>query len=382
MRSSILIFLISCSVIGLARDKDTVPLKDKVSAPVPPTQQPSNDVAGVPAQPYIASIEAYGSSRINERVIRQTLGEEFEEWLKRGLAGDPASPQLEAKLVKKLKDKFGFASADWTIVQYFQPGDLAIHMTLDVVEKEDVAKRLPFLPKPAEEFKDPDNLIKQWFEYEDTALSLVESGGLEPDTVECLAFHCPFGHKHEKLKKYEKIFVEGVKKNEKALIEIQTKDKRADFRAGACYLLAYLTDGKKVVSLMVDRIKDPDEMVRNNALRVLGDISEFHAELIIPARPVIEAFKFPRVSDRSKATYIAYMLASNSQEARTEIMKSAIPDLLQILSSKQPDHRDTAHAILRKVSGKDFSATDVRSWKKWHAKLTESDLVRKSTVGP
>lgn len=53
-----------------------------------------------------------------------------------------------------------------------------------------------------------------------------------------------------------------MKKNAQALIDIQTNDKRGEWRASATYLLAYLKDGKKVVQQMVDRIKDNDVEVR------------------------------------------------------------------------------------------------------------------------
>src|SRR5207237_7400534 len=101
-------------------------------------------------------------------------------------------------------------------------------------------------------------------------LEHIASGQIAAEAEACHAFHCPFGHKHPLLKKYEKLFVDGVKKHEKELVEIQMKDKRPEYRANATYLLAYLKDGKKVVTQMVDRIKDPEAMVRNNALRVLG----------------------------------------------------------------------------------------------------------------
>ncbi len=51
-------------------------------------------------------------------------------------------------------------------------------------------------------------------------------------------------------------------------------------------------------------------------------------------------------------------------------MKSSVPTLLQMMGSSQPDHKEIAHGILRKVSGKEYAATDVQSWKNWYAKLS------------
>lgn len=381
-----------------AQDKDTIPLGKPSSKPSEQGQgsiiKPGGKAEAKPAQPiemkgeeagpeempkpYVASVETYGSARINEIILRETLGKDLDNWLKMGLAGEAESVKVESQLADKVKQKFGFPVVEWSVVQYFEPGDMALHITLDIVEKDDVAKRMPFLPEPTAELKDPEGLIKAWMEYEDIALDLVESGALEPETEQCPAFHCPFGHKHPQLQKFEKQFVGGATKHAKELVEIQSKDKRGDFRAAATYLLAYLKDGKKVISYMVDRIKDPDAAVRNNALRVLGDIAEFHTELIIPHKTVIEAFNFPRVSDRSKAVYLAYLLSMNSQAVREEIMKTSVPTLIQMMASKQPDHKELSHAILRKVSGKDFPNNDQLAWTNWFNRLSKDRIPSKS----
>ena len=329
------------------------------------------------AKPYVASIETYGSPRINSVILKETLGKELDVWLSKGLAGAPDALELETKLADKVKKKFGFSTAEWSIIQYFEPGDLALHLTLDVVEPNEVATRMPFLPEPTGTFEDPGNLIKKWQEYEELALGLVESGELQPEEDSCVAYHCPFGHKHAKLKPYEKIFVDGVKQHASRLLEIQAKDKVAASRASATYLLAYFKEGKRVVSAMVERIKDPDAVVRNNALRVLGDIAEFHPEFVIPVKPVLEAFQFPRVSDRSKAIYVAYLLALNSQQVREQILKASVPTLIQIMESTQPDHREIAHNILRKISGKEYPATDALAWTNWYGRLPKERNISK-----
>ncbi len=330
---------------------------------------------GKAPKPFVAGIDTFGSRRINEVVLKDVLGSDLETWVQMGLSGDPAALTLEQKLTKKIKDKFGFATVDWSIVEYFEGENLPLYITLDVVEPSDVATRMPFMAPPTGEFKDPGSLIQAWNEYEDIAMELIETGQIQPEADECKAFHCPFGHVHARLKRFEKLFLDGVKKHEAALVEIQANDKRADWRANASFLLAYLTDGKKVISYMRDRIKDSDAEVRNNALRVLGDIAEFHTELIIPIQPVLEALRFPRVSDRSKALYVIYLSALHSQDTRNQILKSSVPEILTIIESKQIDHKELAHGILRKISGKEYANTDITSWKTWFNKLPQERTI-------
>jgi hypothetical protein len=387
MRSLLtLAFLVPASVFAF---KDALPLQSKTNVPAkesgsivsPKTKGETPEAApaadGAP-KPYIGSIGSYGSPRVNEAVIRELLGADLDVWLKKGLASDPSAMDMEKKFVKKIKKKFGFPVADWSIIQYYEPAALVLHLTLDVVEEKDVARRMPFYPEPKEEMADPGGLLKEWADYETLAFDMVEAGQLEPEAEKCVALHCPFGHKNEKLKKWEKIFVEGAKKHNAALMEVAKRDSHPEKRAAAIYVLAYWAEQKKkVVEFMVDRIKDFDPMVRNNALRVLGDVAEFHPDVVVPISAIIPALDYPRVSDRSKALYVAYILAQGSNEIRQEIQRGAVPSLISLMECKQPDHKELAHNILKKISGKDFADTDIRAWTAWYSKLPTKEISRK-----
>lgn len=330
-------------------------------------------------KPQIVSVEVFGSNTVNEKKLRELLGPELQQWFELGLNADPKATELEKKLADKVKNKYGFALAEWSIVQYIEPSRIAMHVTLDVVPKEEREKRMPFLPTPTREFADPSGLIRGWLEYEGIALKLADDGKLNPKPGGCVALHCPFGHDDEQLKPFEKMFVEGVAKHSSELLQIASEDKRTDYRAAAVYLLPYWKkDGKKVVDAMVKRIRDPEPLVRNNALRVLGDIAEFHPDLVIPRKPVLEALNFPRVSDRSKALYLTYVATVHSAEWKEDLIKGAVPTLLTLMASQQPDHREISHGVLKKISGKDFAATDLKSWNKWASTLkAERDVAKK-----
>ena len=364
MTRSILIFVCTfLAIVSVA--EDTIPLKSKT------TQPKQETAASLQPQPYISSLGVFGSSRVNETMLRQALGKELDTWLGKGLKGDETALQMELELAEKAKKKFDFAVADWTVMQFFEPTDLAIHVTLDVVEKADVSKRMPFKSAPKGEFKDPDGLLSSWRQYEEIALDLVEAGAITPDTEKCPAVHCPFGHTHKKLKPFEKIFSEGVKKNEKVLVEILNQSAQMDDRASAAYLLAYLNEPNKVSSLLIPAIKDSEPLVRNNVLRVLGDIAERNKDVVLPSKPFLEALEFPRSSDRSKAVFVVLMMSSGSQQVREDILKNSVPALLAMLKGNQPDQRDFSHNILRKVSGKDFPVTDYLAWNNWYQKLSK-----------
>lgn len=346
-------------LLAFSEGSDTIPLKPNAE---------SKSQSDLPPKPFLASLETYGSSRINAEILRKLLGKQLDVWIEKGLKSDSSALELEPKLTNIIKEKFGFPIVEWSIFQYPEPESYPIHITLDVVEAADMSRRAPFAASPTQEIPDPGGLIKQWFEYEDQGLDLVESGAIEPDDEDCpTALHCPFGHKHEKLKKYEKIFTQGVARYQKELVRVLENDKRAEHRAAAAFLLAYQKEGKKLVGLMVGRLKDPDSIVRNNALRVLGEIAELHDQFVIPLKSVLAALEYPRVSDRSKAIYVVYHMALNSQAVRSTILETSgvASTLLQMLASTQPDHKELSHLLLRKISGKDIPSTDIKAWTDW-----------------
>ncbi len=237
---------------------------------------------------------------------------------------------------------------------------------------------MPFLNSPIGEFQDPDGILESWAKYENLAFELMQKGELLPmDAPQCPAFHCPFGHKHIQLKPFEKRFLEGARKHEKKLISIQAKDKRFEYRAAATYVLAYLKNGKLVVESMVARIRDPDSLVRNNALRVLSHIAEFHHQLFIPIDPVIAALDYPKVSDRSKAVLILHGLASHSEDNKARIREKGAAFLLKLLASGQPGHREPAHSVLRAISGKNYPMANLQAWKQWANSLPKRGVSHK-----
>jgi len=352
--------------------EDTVPLQKRLPQKKIKKDTAITDMAPRSrsiSQPYVSSLDVYGSRSLTPQKIRKAFGKELDQWIAKGLSGDRSADVLQLQLSAKVKEKFNLAFARWSILHYFEPGNLALNITLDVVEKKDRNRRMPFISEPTGKYEDPSHLIETWIEYERTAMQLVDIGQLDPTVSRCrTALHCPFAHEHPKLKRFEQTFTDGVAKNEAKLIQILTNDKRAFYRAASAYLLAYLPDGNKVISLMLSSINDPKALVRNNALRVLGDIAESHPKYRIPTKPIIAALDYPLVSDRSKAAYVLVSMLNHSKKAKKEIHHSAVPSLIKMLQSEQPNHYEVAYDILKQISGKDYGKTNNVAWRTWYKK--------------
>jgi hypothetical protein len=153
IHSFLCFFLFNAFALGadtLPLGKKTPPVNGESGSIVAPKKEKVSDTK-LPepgeGKPYVASMGTYGSSRINEVILKEFFGKELDRWLVKGLASDDSAVEMEDKMLARIRSKFKFPFAEWSIIQFFEPGQLALHFTLDVVEESDVARRMPFLPR-------------------------------------------------------------------------------------------------------------------------------------------------------------------------------------------------------------------------------------------
>lgn len=309
-------------------------------------------------------LDTFGSKRISATEVSRQYGSKIEEWVLAGKHGRPEFIQLKNEIETSIKNQFVFAYVNLSLITYFQPnpGD---YVTVDVVEPENVAERMAFLPEPKGQFEDPDGLIALWDQYLQLAFELQRSGLFEYPKS-CPAWHCTHGFENPKLAPFLEKFSKLVPKNEKKLARILKKDTRPQFRGNAAFLLAHIQSGPSVVNYVLGSVRDSSELVRNNAVRVLSDISWRHPELDIPVEPVLQVLKFPSTTDRNKAGYTLVYL-SKKEKNKKAIIKSVGPILLEMLKLKQPNNHDPAYQILKNVSGEKFDERDYEAWTSWLA---------------
>lgn len=98
-------------------------------------------------------------------MIKGSHGDLLQKCLDGFLRKDPQYEADRATLVQELVKDYNLAFAKLTIIQYFNlhnvPGRQA-YATIDVVEKVDAQRRMPFLNKPRGNYADPDGLLQAW----------------------------------------------------------------------------------------------------------------------------------------------------------------------------------------------------------------------------
>lgn len=332
------------------------------AAPAPPTPPP-------PPTPPIKAVDVYGTNRFDGAAVKSLFGQKLTTWY------ESEDDAVIKRLEKEISDGLMAEHKDigWvklSLVVYYNMGDVAqAFITVDVVERKDMKARLTFGPEPKGDFEDPEGLLAAWKEYEATFFKMMREKEIGPERVECPAFHCMGGYKHEKLKPFGEKFGRDVPPNEAKLTRILKEDKDPKDRAAAAYLLAHIKDGKKLVGLMLPMLNDPDNLVRNNASRVLSNVAMFHKEIAFPLTPILKRLDGPTMSDRNKAAAITSGLLDrpDATALHAQVIKEAGPTLIKLLKLEQPNNHDFAYKILKTVSGKDFGERDYAAWETWLA---------------
>lgn len=326
-------------------------------------------VAAAKGQSSLGAIDVYGSKRVSSIAISTDYGAKIEQWVRELNQGQPESVRLKQEIETSIKNKYDLAYVDLSLITYFAPSS-GQYLTVDVVEPQDAAKRMDFLPQPTGHFEDPDDLIALWNEYLETAFDLQRSGQFQYPKS-CPVWHCTHGFEHPKLASYLDQFNRRVPPNESKLARILKEDERAGFRANAAFLLAHIQNGASVARYSLESIRDPSSLVRNNTLRVLSEIANSHPEIDVPLAPVLNALEFPSTTDRNKAGYTLVGL-SKLEKNKTPIAKSSGRTLLLMLKLAQPNNHDPAYQILQNISGKSFGDRDYDSWENWLASVMEA----------
>ena len=84
----------------------------------------------------------------------------------------------------------------------------------------------------------------------------------------------------------------------------------------------------------------------------------------IDVTPFLDALDSPYTTDRNKALYVLFS-AATSETSKRLILQKGGDKLLALVQLKQPNNHDWAYQILKKISGKDFGATNVVAWTAW-----------------
>jgi len=134
---------------------------------------------------------------------------------------------------------------------------------------------------------------------------------------------------------------------------LRSSAKREDRRAAA-YALGYVQQSKVQVMALVRASRDPDDEVRNNAVRALGVMATSSKTVAawIPAGQIVPMLNSGIWADRNKAALLMNIL-TGARDARLlrALRSEALPSLVEMARWKDRDHAWDARMILGRIAG-------------------------------
>lgn len=332
---------------------------------------PINAIA-LTTKEYTGYFDIYGVSEKEEEALLKQNSNTFKEFIRASLpdinnvghiVDDKKAKLLHDEIINSLKKTQKYLFVKLTNIIY--PKKKSLYVTLDLVRKKDV-DRIKFNAKPTRSIVDKSGLIKKWIEYEDKGWSMMYAGNADLYLTECPALHCLFGFDKPEFKKYLPIFNQ-VNKHVDNVCDILYNDKSSKKRASAALLLGHLKSSDRIVTILTPSLNDYDSTVRNNALRVVltSLLKDDKASVFVPIEKLIKGVDDPAAEDRGKSLAILISLISKTKKYNSYIKEHSGDTLIKLLKLKQLSNHESAYEILKLISNKNYSDSDIKSWRKW-----------------
>lgn len=330
------------------------------------SQSPAWAVRVRPAARYI---EFFGSAKVSEGDVRNRFSKEIEKLLFAQARSATRSSSEAQKLEKTLEDgvkemgdfawvRLHLVKLDWNEKQ------MPMLFQFEVIEKKDMATRLPFRSPPQSDVPDSGRLIEKWGQYEALGRKFEDSSETVIERPKCRAFYCVWGGLTPELGKLEAEFVANVPAYRDNLVLIMQQHPDPVWRKRAIFLLSYLKDGSEVSNHAAYGLMDPDSDVRDAAISVLNDLTVYHQDVPIAIHEIHRLLDVPYPSDRTKALALMLNLSDNPNY-RDFLLKTASKQILKLLRVRYPNNHDMAYTVLSLLSGESFGARDYDAWDRW-----------------
>lgn len=318
------------------------------------------DVFGVDEIREKAILNAYAKNieRLNEDLLYQMrLPNASHKWQK-----IEALSRKKQRILNQMKKEYHLSYADFEPVIY---PDGQGFITIEVIDAENPRGEQYVSKKKSYEKRTTlkNDIVSKMQEYESLGFQLIFDKKISP-LISCPVHHCTFGFDEPALKPYLKLFNEAAISEKEKIIEIMNKDKNPERQATAAFLIAHFKEKEEILNLLLPHINSPHAIVRNNVLRVIGEVLQKKNVTLPSVAPFLSLLDSPVLTDRNKSLLILEQLILTEKNKETLILEGK-RELLTLLKLKQPNNHETTYAILKKISGKQFGEYDIEAWSKW-----------------
>jgi hypothetical protein len=197
----------------------------------------------------------------------------------------------------------------------------------------------------------PDRIIVSYDSLMTRTFEAVEKGSSEEDNSD--------GHallKYAPAIKYQQEQLLFANQQIELLREVLKNSRFEKHREVAAWIIAYHTDKKAILRDLQAAAEDPDEGVRNNAVRALGILINYsqarNLNLEISPDPFIRMMNSVTWTDRNKAGFVLLAMTNSiDKPLLSKLRKAALDPLVDMALWKSKGHSTPGYIILCRIAG-------------------------------
>lgn len=294
--------------------------------------------AAVRQSAEITSLDLYGLRTVDPALVRETLG------FAAGEAMTADADTLEARLAALP----GVAAAEVALIRY--PG----HAALFVGVREEGVPEPRFRAAPTGKLGLDPELRTATRRAGDQLIPAIQSGQAGEDHVDGYALS-----QYEPLRAIQRGFVEAAEARLDELVDVLRHAADPGDRAAAATIVAYGADKPAVAAALQHAADDPDEVVRNNAVRALGILAAHaleHPELgvTVDPAPFLQLIASLSWTDRNKgAAALASLSRARDPALLAALAEGSLDELAEMAVWHSHGHAGFALQTLARVAGVD-----------------------------
>jgi len=207
----------------------------------------------------------------------------------------------------------------------------------------------------------PDNVIAAYDTLLGGLLNAIQTGQADEDDSKGHAlFRFP------KAAESQEVFNSYAATNLKTLRDVLHSSQRVKDREVACWVIPFHTEKKEILGDLVVAVGDPNEDVRNNAIRALGILDNYFKQTKVDVRidpsPFVELMNSISWSDRNKSANILLSLTWDRQPSlMAKLKREALYSLADMSRWKSTGHAHAAFMILGRLAGWNDEVTNQRA---------------------
>jgi len=185
---------------------------------------------------------------------------------------------------------------------------------------------------------------------------------------------------HPRARAQQEKFIELADRYLRVLRDVLRNSYDAEHRAIAAYVLGYVKDKKQVVPDLLYALTDPDETVRDNALRSLAAIALLAVRkpetgILIDASPLIDLLDSAVWTDRTNAAIgLANLTENRPEELLRQLRQRALLPLVEMARWRHLPHALPAFILLGRMLGMEENAIQHA----WTDPAARADLINRA----